>query len=100
MHTALCMCAVCRSCFYRQHNNNKKTKTTFAHLSQTAHTRDAPLKLHPPHLSAHTTYAARCDSLECSTIMSVSSASGAAPSPPAERAATFLSAGSGALDKG
>ena len=69
-------------------------------------TRDAPPTMSstlPKHLtSAHTTYAARrrCDSLECSTIISVSSASGAAPSPPAERAATFLSAGSGALDKG
>jgi len=61
-------------------------------------------ELHPPQTSqrAHLTYAARrrCDSLECSTIISVSSASGAAPSPPAERAATFLSAGSGALDNG
>ena len=68
-------------------------------------TRDAPPTMSstlPKHLSAHTTYAARrrCDSLECSTIISVSSASGAAPSPPAERAATFLSAGSGALDNG
>ena len=42
-------------------------------------------------------YAARCDSLACSTIISVSSASGAAPSPPAERAASFFSSGSGAL---
>ena len=73
----------------------------FAYARETLHTMSSNLP-NQEHLSAHTTYAARrrCDSLECSTIISVSSASGAAPSPPAERAATFLSAGSGALDNG